>query len=287
MACSRCTMIAITTERPGWISPPRQPFSPEHAVARPRPKQQDREREHHVERAGDERVDPAAVEAGDDARGSCPRITDRPVPMKRHRQRDLRAVEHAREDVAADRVDAEEVVAARPFGEPEVVERGRLLDVRRAAHRRSLRDRAGEDRHEDQDDDEAQGDQRDLVPTEAPPEQLERRARGNGRLAADHRVEARVLRVQKVACAGARAHAGAPRLTCCGVQLKYLLRARAQTRDRRSIPLKTNNLQGRPRSPIATAHSWVRRSHGCSCVPPSRICRGRIVRAARFALRGD
>ena len=31
------TMMKITTERPGWISPPRQPFSPEHAVARPRP----------------------------------------------------------------------------------------------------------------------------------------------------------------------------------------------------------------------------------------------------------
>ena len=31
------TMMKITTDRPGWISPPRQPFSPEQAVARPRP----------------------------------------------------------------------------------------------------------------------------------------------------------------------------------------------------------------------------------------------------------
>ena len=73
--------MKITTDRPGWISPPAQPFSPEHAVARPRP----RSSTGNASITSSERAitvsDPAAVEAGDDAEHQ-PRITDRPVPMK-------------------------------------------------------------------------------------------------------------------------------------------------------------------------------------------------------------
>src|SRR5215208_5030579 len=54
-------MIAITmitTGRPGWIRPPMQPSAPE---------QQDREREHDVDEPREDRVGPAAIEAGDQA----------------------------------------------------------------------------------------------------------------------------------------------------------------------------------------------------------------------------
>ena len=63
------TMMKMTTERPGSIRPPMQPFWPEQAVAEAEAEQQHRERQHHVERAGDRRVDPAAVEGRDDAEG--------------------------------------------------------------------------------------------------------------------------------------------------------------------------------------------------------------------------
>src|SRR6185369_10577548 len=90
---------------------------------------------------------------------------------ERDEERYLRAVEHAREDIATDRVDAEPVIAARPRREPEVVERRGLLNVRR---RRAddLRDRGREDRAQDQHRDETQRDEGDLVPTEPSPEEL-------------------------------------------------------------------------------------------------------------------
>ena len=56
-------------------------------------------------------------------------------------------------------------------------------------------------------------------------------------LAADHRVEAGVLRVQEVACAGARAHAGASRLHAAMFSWNPSSERGAQALGRRSIPL--------------------------------------------------
>ena len=88
-----------------------------------------------------------------------------------------RAVDHAGEHVAADLVDAEECASrARPGGQAEVVERVRVLR-RSGPARRRLDDQRREDRDQDQQDDEAERRHRDLVATEAAPEQLQRRAR--------------------------------------------------------------------------------------------------------------
>ena len=112
--------------------------------------------------------------------------TDRPVPTNATLQRDARAVEHAREDVAAELVDAEEVLASsarsgRPKSSSASVDctfgRGRadeLEDQRREDRRRGSAATMKRQR-----------DQRDLVLAEAPPEQLQRRARGHRRLAGD------------------------------------------------------------------------------------------------------
>src|SRR5690349_21483427 len=134
--------------------------------------------------------------------------------------------------------------AARALREAEVVERARLLDVR-ARRPDDLGDRLGEDRRQDQEDDEAQSDQRHLVPAEAAPEQLERRAGGDALLAPHHLVETRVLRMQEVARARARAHAAAVRLSAA-VFSWYLLRPRGLSGARSALnsPLRPNNLQG-------------------------------------------
>src|SRR5215217_441747 len=147
-------MIAITmitTGRPGWIRPPKQPSAPEHGV------------------------DPAAVEAGDQADRHADH--DRGAGRdERHLERDSGAVDRAREDVAAEPVDAERVLAGRARRRAEDVERLRALrlGVGRAGDRH---DRRREESHRDEQDDEDERDHRDLVAAQAAPEELHRRAR--------------------------------------------------------------------------------------------------------------
>ncbi len=161
--------------------PPRQPFGARAGRREAEAQQQDREREHHVGQAREDRVDRAAVEAGDqpDRDADDHREAGRD---ERDLERDPGAVDRAREDVATELVDAEPVLGGRSGRAAEEVERVRVLRLRigraedRDDHRR-------EDRHEDQGDDEAQRRHRDLVAAQPAPEELERRARGDRRLA--------------------------------------------------------------------------------------------------------
>ena len=85
--------------------------------------QQDRERQHHVDRAREQRVDPAAVVAGDQADDDADEHAMRGRD-DRHLERHARAVDVAREHVAAEVVDAERVRRrSGPVGVPNVVER--------------------------------------------------------------------------------------------------------------------------------------------------------------------
>ena len=90
-------------------------------------------------------------------------------------ERHARAVEHAREHVAAERVDAEDVVRARAGRRPERVERLRVLVVR-AGGADELDDQRREDRREHQEHDEDPRRERHLVLLQPAPEQLQRRA---------------------------------------------------------------------------------------------------------------
>ena len=203
--------MKITTREPGLQrARPRQPSRSEQAVARPEAEQQHREGEQDVDEARDRGVDPAAVEAGDQSHGHADEHGQAGAD-ERDLERHLGAVEHAREDVAAELVDAERVLAARALREAEVVERFGRLHVRRG-RAEQLRDRAGERRAHDQGDDEAERPQRDLVAPQAAPEQLQRRPRGDRRATRDDLVDAGVLGVQQIAGACTRAHATPSRL---------------------------------------------------------------------------
>ena len=116
--------------------------------------QQDGEREHDVHRARRGTCRPSRGSS----RRSCPSVTpmntDSPVRDERDRERHARAVDHAREDVAADRRRRRR--SARSSGRTA----GRSRRARRSPARSAsgaptrLDDRAGEDRDEDQQDDE-------------------------------------------------------------------------------------------------------------------------------------
>ena len=191
-------MIAITIVRPGCSRPPRQPSLVEHADARPRPSSSTGNASmmsitREISVSTQPRKKPAIMPI------VTPMATDRPVPTKRHDQRDLGAGEHAGEDVAPDRVHAHQVLARRPGRQAEQrVQRGRrgLVGRWRADE---LADRRREDRRDDQQHDERQGGQRHLVLAKAPPEELQRRPRGHRRVARDDRVDAVVLGVQQIA----------------------------------------------------------------------------------------
>ena len=134
---------------------------------------------------------------------------------ERHQQRDARAVEHAREDVAPERVDAEEVLAARPgraarsrqarpccrtfgSGVPRIL---RISGAKIATRiSRTMKVPRG---------------QRDLVLAEAAPEELQRRTRSDRRLTGDDLVDAAVLGVQQIAGASSRTQIDcSPRVGC-------------------------------------------------------------------------
>src|SRR5919197_6201133 len=149
----------------------------------PEREQQDRKRERDVDEARDGGVDEAAVVAGDhpqdDAAGD--RVSGR---HQGHLERDAGPVEHAREDVLAERVDAEEEALRRAARGPECrVERARILRVRRV--REPLDDERGEDRRQHLGDDEAEGDERHAVAAKALPEELPRRPPNDARPALD------------------------------------------------------------------------------------------------------
>ena len=98
---------------------------------------------------------------------------------QRHLERDARAVEHAREHVLADRVDAEEERRRGPGRRAEHrVERARVLGVRRMRDVPCTISGANE-RDEDLEDDEAERDERDPVLAGSAPEELPRRPRRN------------------------------------------------------------------------------------------------------------
>ena len=137
--------------------------------------QQDRECQQHVDQAREDRVDPAAVEGGDHADGHADRDRDRGCEQ-RDLERYARAVEHAAEDRAPERVDAEEVCRAWAARGAEGIEVLGSLHVR-ATLAEDLHDQRRQDCHKDEEDDEDERRHRDLVLPEAAPEELERRAR--------------------------------------------------------------------------------------------------------------
>ena len=191
------TMIVITTVRPGWSAPPRHPSLPEHADARPRPSSRTGNASStSMTRAMTVSVQPRKKPA------IMPIVT--PIEHRqagadeRDQQRHAGALEDAREDVAPDVVDAHQVLGARRRGEAERVQRlGRGLVRRR--HVEDLADQRPEDRGQDQQDDEAERDERDLVLAKAAPEELQGRASGDRRLAGDDLINAMILGVQQIA----------------------------------------------------------------------------------------
>ena len=139
------------------------------------PEHEHREGEEDVNRARDQGVGPTAVEARDQTHHSSEHGGDRgaeDADLKRH----ARAIDDAREDVAAELVDAERMRRAGPGRAAESVERVGVVHVR-ALEPKDLDDQRRGDRDDDQEDDERRRHHRDLVLAEAAPEQLRRRAR--------------------------------------------------------------------------------------------------------------
>jgi hypothetical protein len=103
---------------------------------------------------------------------TTPIVTASAVAM-RATSSETRAVEHAGEDVLADRVDAEEERRRGPGRRPENrIERARVLGIRRMRDR--AHDQRSEQREEDLEDDEPERDERHPVLPELPPEELPR-----------------------------------------------------------------------------------------------------------------
>ena len=147
----------------------------------PDAQQQHGERQHDVDEARQQRVDPAAVVAGQQPDGDADQHGDAGADDP-DEQRDARAVDGAREDVAPERVDAEAVLGGRA--------RAACRTCRSASRSCTFGPgRAGELHHaagrapptSDQRDDHGERRQRDAVGAQAAPEQLPRRARDAGR----------------------------------------------------------------------------------------------------------
>ena len=113
------------------------------------------------------------------ARRSSPMTTAMPVEMKRHLERHARAVDRAREDVAAEAVDAEPVLAR--TGRSACRRRRAPRSSARAdrARRRSLTISGAKNAMKMSRTMKRERDHRDLVPAQPAPEQLHRRARGD------------------------------------------------------------------------------------------------------------
>src|SRR6185369_1150328 len=145
----------------------------EHGVRQPRAEngdhrdreQQVRQREHHVHQAHDGVLRPAAVgEAGDEAEEDA----DRERQADRHQaddERQARAVDEAREDVAADRVGAEDEDVAADGGERRRAQRRVAELLARVVRRDDVR----EQRAEDEQAEHREADDRAAIAAEVPP----------------------------------------------------------------------------------------------------------------------
>ena len=167
-------------------APPRQPSVDRARRREADAEQQHRERQQHVDRCARCTVSTQPrKKPRDHAHRHADRSPTAPVPTNATSSDTRAPSSDAREDVAAELVDAEEVLAARarsavPKSSSAL---GRLLVRRRRAD--ELADQRREDRDEDQQHDEGQRGERDLVLAKAAPEELQRRARGDWRLAGD------------------------------------------------------------------------------------------------------
>jgi hypothetical protein len=134
-----------------------------------------RKGEDDVHQPHDQGVDPAAEEAGDEAEHD----PDDEAERHHHRadgERVARAVDEAREHVAADRVGAEEEMGAPPFHpQGRRQERIAVLIVRGIG-----RDEIGEDREEDEEEEDGEADHRTAVLGIMCPELGEAAGAGNG-----------------------------------------------------------------------------------------------------------
>ena len=111
-------ITTITTVRPGWIRPPRQPFFEcEHAATMPTAIRICGNGEQHVGEAREDRVDPAAEEAGGQADDE-PDQHGEPRGDDADEERRARAVHRADEQIASGGVGAEPELLFGPFGTP-------------------------------------------------------------------------------------------------------------------------------------------------------------------------
>jgi hypothetical protein len=130
--------------QPGWISPPRQPlFVVLHAADDPDRDQELGHREHHVGGAGEERVEPASVEAGEEADDEPDQHRD-PRGDDPDEERGARAVHRADEEVAARGVCAEPELPVRPLGNAVVVGHRRRVGLVLRMPGDALRERPAE-----------------------------------------------------------------------------------------------------------------------------------------------
>ena len=144
-------MTATTTRIPGWMIPPRHPsLVVLHAATMPIGYEQLRQGEHHVGAPREDRVAPAAEEAGEQADDEPDQDGDAGGDDA-DEQRRARAVHRAHEEVAAGPVGAEPELVVRALRDAELVHH-RVGVGRRVRMARDLRgDRAAGDREEDQD----------------------------------------------------------------------------------------------------------------------------------------
>ena len=170
----------MTTPIPGLIRPPRQPGA---AAAGLREgagggdaggQQEVGDRQEDVDCPGDDRVGPAAIEAGEEA-GDDADDGRQEGRDEGDDQRDPSPVDGAAEDVAAELVDAEVVLGGGAGrGREERIERAGVasVEVRRTDEGDDLR---REDRDQDEQEDEDERDESELVLPELEPEELPRR----------------------------------------------------------------------------------------------------------------
>ncbi len=198
--------------------------------------QQDREREQNVDQARDQRVDRTAVEAGDHAGDHADQHRQR-RGHDRHLERHAGAVEHATEDVTAQRVDAEDVVLARARRRAERIEVLGGLRVRRA-RADELDDQRRADRAQHHEDDEAERCDRYAVFPQPAPKQLQRGTRldlrGGGRLSAGlaREIDCACQETPSLSFVMPRVPLGAPWLMRCLTISPVLLCSHLQRRRR-------------------------------------------------------
>ena len=171
------TIATITVVRPGLIRPGGAAVAERAGRGDPEREQQDRERERDVDQPRDDRVGDAAVVAGDHARARRRSTTDEGGRDERDLERDARAVEHAREDVLADRSRRRRGTSTTgPVGVPNGRVERAAGTARSADARTPSRSAARRARRATSKRDEPERDERDAVLPEPLPEELPRGA---------------------------------------------------------------------------------------------------------------